>query len=178
MIEVRRAVPDDAAELMRLRTVMLESLPGAGEMPDGPWRAEGEAVFRRQLADPADRLAAFVVDRPDAFVVDPPDAGGPAGVDRPGAGGLAACVVGAIDERLPNPLDGPYRGYVYNVATDPAYRRRGFSRACMNALLRWYDHRGLRVVFLHASPDGRPLYTSLGFTLLEDPAMRWVNPAR
>jgi ribosomal protein S18 acetylase RimI-like enzyme len=159
MIEVRRAGPDDAGELMRLRTVMLESLPGAGTMPDGPWRAEGAAVFRRQLADPADRLAAFVVDRPDAAA-------------------LAACVVGAIDERLPNPLDGPYRGYVYNVATDPAYRRRGYSRACMDALLRWYDQRGLRVVFLHASPDGRPLYTSLGFALLEDPAMRWVNPAR
>lgn len=164
MIEVRRATPADAAELMRLRTVMLESLPGAGEIPDGAWRAEGEAVFRRQLADPADRMAAFVVDRPDAGGLD--------------AGGLAACVVGAIDERLPNPLDGPYRGYVYNVATDPAYRRRGYSQACMDALLRWYDDRGLRVVFLHASPDGQPLYTSLGFTLLEDPAMRWVNPAR
>jgi GNAT superfamily N-acetyltransferase len=164
MVDVRRATPDDAAELMRLRRVMLESLPDAGGFPDGPWVAEGEAVFQRQLADPADRVAAFVVDRPDA--------GGP------DARRLAACVVGAIDERLPNPVDGPYRGYVYNVATDRAYRRRGFSRACMEALLQWYDGRGLRVVFLHASPDGMPLYSSLGFTLLEDPAMRWVNPAR
>jgi GNAT superfamily N-acetyltransferase len=157
MIDVRRATPDDAPELMRLRKVMLAGIPGVDDATDGPWVAEGEAVFRRQLADPADRLAAFVVDRPDAD-------------------GLAACVVGAIDERLPNPVDGPYRGYVYNVATDPAYRRRGYSRACMAALLQWYDRRGLRVVFLHASPDGLPLYTSLGFTLLDDPAMRWVNP--
>jgi ribosomal protein S18 acetylase RimI-like enzyme len=159
MIEVRRATAADAAGLMRLRKVMLGGFPGASEPADGPWVAEGEAVFRRQLADPAERLAAFVVDRPDG-------------------GGLAACVVGAVDERLPNPLDGPLRGYVYNVATDPAYRRRGFSRACMVALLDWYTTRGVRAVDLKASPDGEPLYASLGFVRSPDPAMRWVRPAR
>jgi ribosomal protein S18 acetylase RimI-like enzyme len=113
MIEVRRGAPDDADELMRLRVVMLSSMPGATTPEPGPWLRAGADILRRQLADPADRLAAFVVERP--------------------AGGLAACVVGAIDERLPGP-SGPdsFKGYVYNVATDPAYRRRGYSRACMD----------------------------------------------
>jgi len=159
VIEVRRGTPDDADELMRLRVVMLSSMPGATAPEPGPWLPAGADVLRRQLADPADRLAAFVVDRPD--------------------GGLAACVVGAIDERLPGPRGpSPFRGYVYNVATDPAYRRRGYSRACMRALLAWYTARDVLVVDLKASPDGEPLYASLGFARTKDPAMRRVTAAR
>jgi ribosomal protein S18 acetylase RimI-like enzyme len=150
MIEVRRAGPEDADELMRLRTVMFGGTP-----EPGPWLDAGAEVLRRQLADPADRVASFVV---------------------PGDGGLVACVVGAIDERLPGPHNPiGWRGYVYNVATDPAYRRRGFSRACMQALLEWFAERGVGSVDLRASPDGEPLYTSLGFARTRDPAMRRVS---
>jgi len=160
MIEVRRATPDDADELMRLRVVMFAGLP-AREPKPGPWLPAGADILRRTLADPAERLAAFVVPRPD----DPEH--------------LAACVVGAIDERLPGPRStSPFKGYVYNVATEPAYRRRGYSRACMQALLAWYAGRGVDVVDLRASPDGEPLYASLGFVRTEDPAMRRVRPAR
>jgi ribosomal protein S18 acetylase RimI-like enzyme len=159
MNEVRRATPDDADELMRLRVVMMTGLSGATEPEPGPWLKEGADVLRRQLADPTDRLAAFVVDRPD--------------------GGLAACVVGAIDERLPGPGGrSPLKGYVYNVATDPGYRRRGYSRACMQALLAWYAARDVPLVDLRASPDGEPLYESLGFVRTRDPAMRRVTAAR
>ncbi len=158
MIEVRQATAADAPELMRLRKVMLAGMPGATEPPDGPWVAEGEDLLRRQLPDPAARLAAFVVDAP--------------------CGGLASGVVGAVDERLPSPYRGVLRGYVYNVATDPAYRRRGYSRVCMRALLDWYEGTGVHVVDLHASPDGEPLYTSLGFVRSPGPAMRWVSSAR
>jgi GNAT superfamily N-acetyltransferase len=159
MIDSRRAGPEDAAELMRLRTVMLDSMHGA-DVADGPWLATGLAVLRRQLADPGDGIAAFVVDRPD----------------RPG---LAACVVGSVDQRLPGPNDPTgLRGYVYNVATDPAYRRRGYSRACMTALLAWYAGRGVRTVDLRASPDGEPLYAELGFTRTNATGMRLLIPAR
>lgn len=57
MIEVRRATTDDAAELMRLRGVMLASMPGATEPPGGPWVAEGVAFLRRKLTDPAESVA-------------------------------------------------------------------------------------------------------------------------
>ncbi|AGZ44412.1 putative GCN5-related N-acetyltransferase [Actinoplanes friuliensis DSM 7358] len=137
---------------MRLRTVMIGS--------SGPWLEPGREILERQLTDPRDLVAAFVVDRPD----------GP---------GLASCVVGAIDERLPGPRDPTgLRGYVYNVATDPQYRRRGYSRACMAALIHWYAHRGITVVDLRATPDGEGVYASLGFERTKDPAMRLLNPGR
>jgi ribosomal protein S18 acetylase RimI-like enzyme len=158
MTEVRRAGPDDADELMRLRAVMLAGMPGAAPSEPGPWLQVGAGVLRRQLSDPADQLAAFVVDSPE---------------------GLAACVVGAIDERLPGPRNpSPWKGYVYNVATDPAYRRRGFSRACMQALLDWFAGREIHTVDLRASIDGEPLYKSLGFQRTKDPAMRLIIAAR
>jgi ribosomal protein S18 acetylase RimI-like enzyme len=158
MAEARRAKPEDAEELMRLRTVMMAGMPGVSPPLQGPWLEAGADVLRRQLADPAERVAAFVVDSPD---------------------GLAACVVGSIDERLPGPRSpSPWKGYVYNVATDPAYRRRGFSRACMHALLEWYAERGVDLVDLRASPDGEPLYASLGFVRTNDPTMRRITGAR
>jgi GNAT superfamily N-acetyltransferase len=157
MIDVRQATAEDAPELMRLRKVMLAGVSG-GEPPGGPWMAAGEEFLRRQLPDQTGRLAAFVVEAAGA--------------------GLASCAVGAVEERLPSPRNGLLRGYVYNVATDPAYRRRGYSRACMRALLDWYSAHGVDVVNLHASPDGEPLYASLGFVRSPDPAMRWVNRAR
>lgn len=153
MVEARPAGPPDAPELMRLRKIMIDSMRGEAS-PDGAWQTSGSEILRQQLADPAGVLAAFVVDRPDTP-------------------GLAACVVGAVDQRLPTPNDPTgLRGYVYSVATDPAYRRRGFSRACMTALIDWYAHRGITAIDLRASRDAEPLYASLGFRRTDDPAMR------
>jgi GNAT superfamily N-acetyltransferase len=155
MIDARRAKPHDADELMRLRGVMLGSLHG-GPPLTGDWQARGAAGLRVRLETEAACLAAFVVDMPDR-------------------GGLAACVVGQVDRRLPGPRDPDgLRGYVYNVATDPAYRRRGFSRACMTAVLEWFAELAVHLVDLRASPDGEPLYASLGFVRTPDPAMRFI----
>ncbi|MCA2214674.1 GNAT family N-acetyltransferase [Jidongwangia harbinensis] len=157
MIEARPAGPADADEIMRLRGVMIGSMTG-GHPVTGDWQQAGADVVRRLLTGPDPAVAAFVVDRPDGD-------------------GLAACVVGQIDQRLPGPRDPTgLRGYVYNVATDAAYRRRGYSRACMRALLDWFGTRGVGTVDLRASADGEPLYASLGFVRTPDPAMRRVAP--
>ena len=149
MVDVRRAGPGDAEELMRLRGVMM----GVAEV-GGDWQRAGAEILRTQLVAAERTIAAFVADKGD----------------EPG---LAACVLGQVDQRLPGPnsLTG-LRGYVYNVATDPAYRRRGLSRACMTALLEWFAASGTEVVDLRASPEGEPLYASLGFVRTKDPAMR------
>ncbi len=42
----------------------------------------------------------------------------------------------------------------------------------MEALLGWFRDQGVRVADLKASPEGEPLYTSLGFARTSDPAMR------
>lgn len=157
MIDVRRAGPADAAGLMELRGVMLGSVRGGAPLR-GDWQITGADLLRERMAREEWTLAAFVVDRPDAP-------------------GLAACVVGQVDQRLPGPNDPTgLRGYVYNVATDPAYRRRGFSRACMTALLAWFDGLGVRSVDLRASVQGESMYASLGFVRTPDPAMRRRRP--
>ena len=160
MIEARQATPDDAPELVRLRGVMLASYTG-DEPPPGPWQDHAERLLRTRLAEPDGSLAAFVVDRPG------------------GSGKLAACAVGTIEHRLAAP-DNPSgtSGYVFNVATDPDQRRRGYSRACMEALLAWFARRGVTKLDLKASPDAEPLYTALGFTRTTDPAMRLRIPRK
>ena len=54
-------------------------------------------------------------------------------------------------------------GLVVNVYVDPAHRRRGVARRLMNTLIRWAPGAGIVRLVLHAAPDGRHLYESLGF---------------
>lgn len=147
----RRATPEDAEELVRLRKVMQDSYLGR-ENPDISWQPAAVATLRTRLAAADTDLTAFVVDR---------------------AGGLAACAVGTIEYRLGGP-DNPHgtTGYVFSVATDPDLRRRGHSRACMEGLLGWFRERGVPKIDLRASPEGEGLYASLGFVRTPDPAMR------
>lgn len=55
------------------------------------------------------------------------------------------------------------RGYVFNVFTEPDFRRRGIARQLMNTVMAWCRANEIRVIALHASDDGRALYASLGF---------------
>ena len=152
-MQIRRATPADAPELVRLRAVMLRTFGNAGWNDD--WCEPARATLTEQLSRGDDAtLAAFVADRPDGT-------------------GLAACVVGTIEQRLGNPGNPNGRvGYVFSVVTETDHRRRGLSRAGMTALLDWFRERGVGTVDLRASADGEPLYQSLGFVRTKDPAMR------
>jgi GNAT superfamily N-acetyltransferase len=55
------------------------------------------------------------------------------------------------------------RATILNVYTYPEFRRRGIARQLMGTMIDWCRDQGLAVVYLHASPDGRPLYEALGF---------------
>ncbi|HEY4024633.1 MAG TPA: GNAT family N-acetyltransferase [Pseudonocardiaceae bacterium] len=160
MIDARRAGADDAVELTRLREHLIAGLDGVHPEP-AQWQQDAIAALRKRLPEPDGEMVAFVVDMPD----------------QPGR--LASCAIGVIDTRLPsvhNPRG--YTGYVLSVSTDPDYRRRGYSRACMRALLDWYRERGITSVMLNASADGQPLYTELGFAFAGDPQMRLKLPAQ
>ncbi|WP_407988669.1 GNAT family N-acetyltransferase [Kitasatospora sp. CMC57] len=144
--QVRPAVPEDAVELVRLRGLMFEAMSGR---PDpGGWQPVAEQVLRERLDGPDElrTMAAFVVDDPD----------------RPGR--LAACAVGTLERRLPAPghPDGLF-GFVFNISTDPAHRRRGHGRACTEALVAWFDARRVTRIDLHATESGEALYRALGF---------------
>ncbi|MFI6009239.1 GNAT family N-acetyltransferase [Streptomyces sp. NPDC051243] len=150
---VRRALPEDAAEVLRLRQVMIDSMASAPGATD--WHAESLPTLRYRLSEPDGNFAAFVVDHPE----------------RPGT--LAALVVGTLEYRIGR-AGNPHGviGYVFSVATDPDARRRGYARACMAELLDWFRARGVGYVMLTASADAEPLYASLGFTRDPDPSMR------
>lgn len=58
---------------------------------------------------------------------------------------------------------GAPRANIVNVFVEPEWRRRGIARELMHAVLDACRERGIRAVILHASPEGRALYESLGF---------------
>ncbi|MFF7866567.1 GNAT family N-acetyltransferase [Streptomyces qaidamensis] len=152
MSVVRRALPADAEEVLRLRQVMIDALFASD--PSLAWHGESLPALRARLGEPDGDFAAFVVDHPE----------------RPGA--LASLVAGTIDYRIGKPGD-PHGmvGFVFSVATDPGARRRGYARACMTTLLAWFRERGARRVQLTASPEAEPLYVSLGFRPKPDPLL-------
>ncbi|MFI8849507.1 GNAT family N-acetyltransferase [Streptomyces sp. NPDC053499] len=145
MNAIRRATPDDAEEIVRLRRVMFAAMLGRDE--PGPWEKEAVRIARRQLAQPDSPLLAVVVDGESAHPAH-----------------LAACAVGRIEERLPAPVSpqGLF-GFVFNVCTDERYRGRGHARATTAALLAEFARRGVTRVDLHATPEAEAMYRSFGF---------------
>jgi GNAT superfamily N-acetyltransferase len=147
----RRAGIDDAAELTRLRMIMFTDMGRDPRLLDEDWQWRNTAHFRRRLAE-TELFAAYVVDGP--------------------AGGLAASAVGWLNEHLIGTKNPAGRvGYIANMCTDPEYRRRGYGRATLTELLGWLRSTGVTMVDLHATPDGEPLYRSVGFTEPADPAL-------
>ncbi|MEW2391657.1 GNAT family N-acetyltransferase [Streptomyces venezuelae] len=157
---VRRAVQADVPELVRLRSLLFATrdeayfnpAPDNGGAPaQDDWRRNLASVLEVQLT--ADAARILVVD---------------------GAHGLAACGIGTVEQWFPGPHSVTGRvGHVIGVVTDPAYRRRGHSRAIMRTLLDWFRTQGASRVDLYASDQGEPLYRDLGFVDHPDPALYW-----
>ncbi len=145
-VAVRRADPRDAAALTRLRRVMLAAMdvPGSDETA---WQDACTRWFAQRLA--AGTVVAFVVD----------------GEAADGSSGPVACAVGDFQDHAPEPWNpSGRRGHVFNVSTEPAHRRRGYARACVMTLMRWFhDETEVTRVGLSATPDGRAMYEHLGF---------------
>jgi ribosomal protein S18 acetylase RimI-like enzyme len=55
------------------------------------------------------------------------------------------------------------QAFILNVYTYPQYRRQGVARRVMLTMIGWCRDQGFAYVSLHASPDGKALYESLGF---------------
>ncbi|MDP9435181.1 MAG: GNAT family N-acetyltransferase [Actinomycetota bacterium] len=154
MATLRRAVPADAAELVRLRALMHEAMGTPADDPEW-WRVCREAFERRLGGD-----LLFV-----AFVVEED------------AGQVVSCGAGFIEEHLPSPVqhDGR-RGHIASMSTDPEHRRRGHGQAVFEALMGWMTEQGLVRVDLRATDDGRRLYERFGFRVLGGTSMAWTAP--
>ncbi|SFF44591.1 Ribosomal protein S18 acetylase RimI [Actinacidiphila alni] len=152
-VVVRRATVADAEALVRLRALMLEAMGTRVGGQDAPWRARARTWFAERLAA-TDEFAAFVVDDPEL--------------------GVVSNAVGTCDRHAPGPnnLSGLH-GHVSNVCTDPRRLRRGYARACLEAVLDWFaEETQARVINLNATPDGADLYTDLGFAAPRHPALQ------
>ena len=152
-IQVRRAKPDDAEALVRLRGLMLAAMGADVGGPDAPWREIALPWFAERLASP-ETFAAYVVDDLTA--------------------GVVAGAAGDVLVHPPGPKDlSTHRGHLYNVSTEPEFRRRGLARACAGALMDWFrDETLVGVVELHATNDGIDLYRALGFDESRYPVLR------
>ena len=64
-------------------------------------------------------------------------------------------------------------GYIMNLVTLPAWRRRGIARALLSHVIEILRAEGIPLVTLHASDEGRGLYEELGFWVADSlPEMR------
>jgi GNAT superfamily N-acetyltransferase len=137
----RLAQPADAPEIVRLRALMFESM--GQDASDLTWRTNCRAHLEAELR--AGRMVGVVVDAPE----------GP---------GLAACGVAEVSVRVPSPrLPDGSSAYVGSMSTDLHWRRQGMARAILERLLDELTQRGVMRIELHATPEGEPLYESLGF---------------
>ncbi len=144
---VRDATPDDAAALVRIREVMI--LSTWVEPPSSTWQDAATEELRRQLESGSMIGAVAQVD------------------DVVASGGIAR-----VWQQLPGPDDNGSRAWIFSVATEEAFRRRGLARAVVTHLVERIDALGVARIDLTASDDGMPLYESLGFSLAESPLMR------
>ena len=64
-------------------------------------------------------------------------------------------------------------GYIMNLVTLPAWRRRGIARALLSHVVEVLRAEGVPLATLHASDQGRKLYEDLGFWVADSlPEMR------
>ncbi|MFE7409746.1 GNAT family N-acetyltransferase [Streptomyces laurentii] len=135
----RPAMPDDAAEISRLRSAFVLTEP-----LDEKWLDVCRDQLTKRLG-PGGDARAYVIDAP--------------------AGGLVACALGLIQPVLPAPrYPKGLAARIHAVATEPAHRRRGYARAVVSALLDGLTREGVTLFDLHATEEAAPLYGQLGFT--------------
>ena len=79
-------------------------------------------------------------------------------------------IVGSVSCQLfaglyPTPFKPSFRnyGYIWNVYVEVDYRRQGIATQLTKKAIFYLDSLDCTHAILHASPDGKPVYESLGF---------------
>ena len=141
-IAIRQATIDDIPDLVRLRRMMFETMgfddPAKLDASD----AAAADYFAQAIS--SGQFQGWLAVTPAGEIVS--------------SSGLV------IDQHPPGPgnLSGK-TGYIMNVVTHPAYRRRGLARRLVQAALTSLNERGIQRAELHATDMGRPLYEEFGF---------------
>ncbi len=145
-MEFRLAGPGDLPLLVRTRLEVLRAANGLADDADlSGVEAASRAYYARALADGA-HTAVLVFD----------------GGDFVGAGGISYY---SVMPTVHNPSG--RCGYVMNMYTRPAYRRRGIAAHTLDLLVRDAREKGVGQIALEATDMGRPLYAHYGFQAAE-----------
>lgn len=142
VVKIRQATPADINVLAHQRIAMFRSIHGI----DDATAATLEASTRAYLS------CAITSGEYHGWLLE--------------AGGEIVAGGGIIMHKLlprPKQLRGGNEAYILNIYTEPAYRRNGFARRIMKAMMAWCHQQSIKRISLHASDQGRPLYESLGF---------------
>lgn len=138
---VRRAVFADGVALTRMRLDFVEASHPDRAVPDEFVHAT-RLFFERHLAAPG----------PIVFWVAEAD------------GQIIAHAALILFQKLPNLKNlGGLEGYVSNVFTLAAHRRRGLAAALLHVVMADARERGIGRLWLYTSEDGEPLYARAGF---------------
>src|SRR5262245_57820432 len=156
---IRRVVIDDAPIIAHQRAAMFRDM-GDLSGDDVPILERAAFVYIRQLIA-EQRYLGWLVERHGDNL-----AGAGHGEVVAGAGML-------ISQLLPRPgaIEGGAQALILNVYCEPEHRRRGLARALITTMLEWLKRERVAKIVLHASPDGLPLYESMGFVQTNE--MRW-----
>ena len=142
MLITRRATADDAPLITHHRRAMFADMRNAPDSVLDEMGRHFERWVRRMIAE--DRYAGWITSD--------------AGYDIASAGLL-------ILDWAPHLLDptGDKRAYILNIFVEPEYRRRGLAQALTKECMQEARRRGIRIIALHASEKGQPVYEKLGF---------------
>jgi GNAT superfamily N-acetyltransferase len=150
---IRRATPDDAALLAEHRARVWHEA--------GDW--DEEPMVRQIPVWTAWFTGALAGDEYRSWIAE----------ERGRAVGSASLLVYAA---IPRPgSDADREGRVQSVYVVPGARRRGIAQALMAEVLAHARTAPLIRLVLHPTDDARPLYAALGFTALDEMALRLAD---
>jgi GNAT superfamily N-acetyltransferase len=159
---IRPATADDAQILARHRAAMFRDM---GELPDQLWdelvEASATSLEQTLLSGEYHGWLASPPEHPAEIVAS--------------AGVLLRPMIPRPDAGSGTLLFGP-QALILNVYTEPPWRRRGLAALLMRHIMDWAEARGIRVLVLQASDDGRLLYEKLGFRPTHE--MQYLGPRR
>jgi len=142
--KIRRATEADIPALLDLRIAMFESMGYSDPLELQKLRQDNLPYMQQAL--PTGEFMAWVAE----------------------AGNEVIASGGAVVHVSPPTVKNPSgrEGYILNIYTKPAWRRKGIARAIMETILNEFRSCGFTTVSLRATPDGQPLYEQLGFEVI------------
>jgi ribosomal protein S18 acetylase RimI-like enzyme len=157
MLTTRRATPDDANLITRHRKAMFADMNSAPEAELDEMGGQFELWVKPMIAD--GKYTGWIINAGDRDIA---------------SAGLL------ILDWPPHFLDphGTQRGYILNVFVEPEYRKRGLALDLTQECMAEAQRRGIRVIALHASKKGQPVYEKLGFTTSNEMLFVDLKPAK